>query len=50
MQKSFKKGEPFINAINNIKININSNKTTLLDDRFNVNNVMNKFILTLNKF
>ena len=48
--KIFQKGEPFINAINNIKININSNKTTLLDDRFNVNNVMNKFILSLNKF
>ncbi|MDC1047572.1 glycosyltransferase [Alphaproteobacteria bacterium] len=41
------KGDKFINAVENIKINKNCNKQTLLDKRFNVNNVIRSLIAVL---
>lgn len=40
--KIIEKGEKFVSEINNITINKNPNKKTLLDSRFNVKNVMLK--------
>ena len=42
------KGEKFVNAVNNIKVNKNFNKKILLDNKFKVANVIRNFINELN--
>ena len=38
------KGDDFVNEVKNIKINSNFSKIPLLDDRFNIKNVIRKSV------